>query len=132
MLQPEEQVRASVHFFANMLEAYYFAHSAAVNRALGTTILWADHDGDVEIIGHPKGDLKNLFPGFDEREHGASIVALLNLEHILGNPNTCAYLRSLLDWCVRQLQTNCQIWDSNLGQCFQLQGGNREHLTSNQ
>ncbi len=31
--------RASVHFLANMLEAYYFAHATAVNSALGTIIL---------------------------------------------------------------------------------------------
>ena len=132
MLQPEERQRAAVHFLANMLEAYYFAHSAAVNQALGTTVLETDHDGDVELIGHPKRELKKRFPGFDERTHGAMIVGLLDLEHVLANPESCAYLRSLLGWCVRQLLANGQVWDPNLGHRFQLQAGVREQLTDKQ
>jgi hypothetical protein len=115
-----------------MLEAYYFAHSAAVNQALGALVLAADHEGDVELIGHPKNELKRRHPGFDERAHGALIVPLLEAEHILANPNTCGFLRSLFGWCVRQLLANGQVWDPNLGQCFQLAAGAREHLTSNQ
>jgi hypothetical protein len=132
MLQPAERQKAAVHFFANMLEAYYFAHSAAVSQALGTTVLRADYGGDVEVIGHPKGELKALFPGFDERAQGALIVPLLDVEHILANPETCAYFRSLFGWCVRQLQANCQVWDPDVGQCFRLLGGIRERLTDNQ
>ncbi len=132
MLQPAERKKVAVHFFANMLEAYYFAHSAAVNQALDSKVLEKDHDGDVELIGHPKGQLKHLFPGFDERAHGALIVPLLDMDHILGNPKTCAYFRSLYGWCVRQLQANGQVWDPHLGQRFQLQIGTREQLTDNQ
>lgn len=132
MLRPAERQRAAVHFFANMLEAYYFGHSAAVNHALETVVVEADFAGDVELIGHPKGELKRLFPGFDERAHGAIIVPLLDLEHIVANPATCAYLRSLLGWCVRQLQRYGQVWDPNLGLCFQLKNGVRERLTDNQ
>jgi hypothetical protein len=132
ILPPAARPKAAVHFFANMLEAYYFAHSAAVNQALGTTVLQADHNGDVELIGHPKNEIKQLFSGFDERDHGALIVPTLELDHILDNPNTCAYLRSLMCWCVRQLRANCPVWDPNLEQCFQLQAGVREQLTDNQ
>jgi hypothetical protein len=132
MLKPAEREKAAVHFFANMLEAYYFANSAAVNQALGATVLNADYDGDVETIEHPKGELKKLFAGFDERAHGALIVPLLDVDHILANPKTCAYFRSLFGWCVRQLQANCQVWDSKLGQCFQLQAGVHEQLSKNQ
>ena len=68
MLPEPQQHRASVHFFVNMIEAYYFADAAAINCVLGTDL--ADHEGDVESIRHPKGDLKELYAGFDEIEHG--------------------------------------------------------------
>lgn len=132
LLLSDEKQRAAVHFFANMLEAYYFAHSAAVNQALGSTVLEGDHAGDVELIRHPKNELKDRWHGFDERAHGALIVDRLDLEHVLANPQTCAYLRSLLAWCVRQLHARCQVWDSDLGQRFQLQAGTRESLTDHQ
>jgi hypothetical protein len=61
ILSPATRPKAAVHFFANMLEAYYFADSAAVNQALGTTVLPADHNGDVELIDHPKNKIKHLF-----------------------------------------------------------------------
>lgn len=93
--------RASVHFFVNMLEAYYFAHAAAVNQALAIGL--TDFDGDVEEIGHPKNQLKSLVRGFDERRDGAAIVAYLDLEHVLRDPCTCGSLRTLVAWCCKQL-----------------------------
>ncbi|MCI0704439.1 MAG: hypothetical protein L0241_25565 [Planctomycetia bacterium] len=89
--------RASVHFLANMLEAYYFAHSLAINAVLGTAL--TDHDGDVETIGHPKGQLKGLFKGFDEIEHGEQILKALDVGHVLSNPQTCKSLRTAFAWC---------------------------------
>ena len=132
MLTAPERARASVHFFANMLEAYYFAHSAAVNQALGTTVLAQDWAEDVESIGHPKGELKNRVQGFDERAHGALILPLLDLDHVLSNPQTCAFLRSLFGWSVRQLCDCAQVWDAELPQRYQLQNGVREALTNAQ
>jgi len=132
MLRPEEIRKAGVHFFANMLEAYYFANSEAVNIALKTLVLSSDFAGDVETIYHPKNQLKNLFKGFDEREHGALIVQQLDLDYILANPNTCAFLRSLIGWCVDQLAQHGQIWDPQLGQQYQLSIGIREKLTKEQ
>jgi hypothetical protein len=64
--------RAAVHFFVNMLEAYYFADSKALNAVLHLGI--EDHDGDVEDIRHPKNDLAGMFAGFHPIEHGAQIV----------------------------------------------------------
>lgn len=93
--------RASVHFLANMLEAYYWADAKAVNAVLGTD--WADHDGDVEAIRHPKNDLKARSPGFDEIEHGRPIVNGLDLRHVLSHPDRCASLRTLIGWCWRAL-----------------------------
>ena len=51
LLGPQES-RASVHFLVNMLEAYYFADTNAINEVLGTNLL--DYEGDVETIRHPK------------------------------------------------------------------------------
>ena len=132
LLAPDEQHRASVHFFASMLEAYYFAHSTAVNVALETNVLTADFAGDVETIRHPKNELKQSFPGFDERVHGAKIVARLELDHVLSNPQTCAFLRSLFGWCVQRLLDHCPVYDAGLGAYFNLQGGVREPLTADQ
>ena len=75
--------RAAVHFLVNMLEAYYFAHAEAVNRVAGRALLPDDHNGDVEAIPHPKNQLKQVWLGFDEVEHGAMIIGELDLDHIL-------------------------------------------------
>ena len=131
-LCPQVGDRAGVHFFANMLEAYYFAHSAAVHQALGRLVLPGDWLGDVEEIEHPKNRLKELHPGFDERAAGAKIVPLLDLRHILANPATCAFLRSLMAWCVKQLRAHGQIYDEALPGWFQLPTGKRAELTDGQ
>ena len=93
--------RAAVHFFVNMVEAYYFAHPEAVNHVLGTTL--GAHEGDVESIRHPKNDLKRLSRGFDERAHGARIAKVLDLDVVLANPATCCSLRTLVGWIVHRL-----------------------------
>jgi hypothetical protein len=71
------QTRAAVHFLVNMLEAYYFADVRAVNSVAGATAIAADHPSDVEEIGHPKGELKRLWPAFDEKEHAGPILRCL-------------------------------------------------------
>jgi hypothetical protein len=93
--------RASIHFLVNMLEAYFIAHSQAINEVMGTD--WSDYQGDVETIRHPKGDLKNLLASFNEIMHGEQIVHRLDVPHILSNPDTCASLRTLFGWCWRAL-----------------------------
>jgi hypothetical protein len=103
-LSQEQKNRASVHFLANMIEAYYFADSHAINTALGLVTPLQDHSGDVEKIPHPKNEFKKLYPGFDEKEDGGKILKLLRVEHILSRPDTCAYLRTLFYWCYKVLQ----------------------------
>lgn len=95
------QNRASVHFFVNMLEAYYFADAAAVNAVLDTEL--EDCDGDVETIRNPKSELKQLFDGFDEVSHGAEIVRNLDVPRVLSNPATCVSLRTLFAWCAKAI-----------------------------
>ncbi|MBV8488685.1 MAG: DUF4276 family protein, partial [Planctomycetaceae bacterium] len=95
------RARASVHFLVNMLEAYYFAHAEAVNSVLGTNL--SDFVGDVETIRHPKSHLKKHCPGFDEIVHGRQIVEHLNAEHVLSDPDTCRWLRTLFGWCSRAI-----------------------------
>lgn len=101
ILTSEHRARASVHFLVNMLEAYYFAHAEAVNSVLGTDL--KDFDEDVETIRHPKNELKRLCPGFDEIVHGRQIVDRLDAEHVLSNPKTCRWLRTLFGWCSRAI-----------------------------
>ena len=93
----EEQVRRSaVHFLVNMLEAYYFADTRAVNEVLGTEL--SDFAGDVESIRHPKNELKKLSHGFDERDHGRQVVRRLDVPHVLSREDTCASLRTMFAW----------------------------------
>ena len=93
----EQCHRAAVHFFVNMLEAYYFADADAINAVLGTTL--EDFEDDVETIRHPKNELKSQCPSFDEIEHGKKIVAQLDVQHVLSRRETCASLRTLFGWC---------------------------------
>jgi hypothetical protein len=97
----DQKHRASVHFLVNMLEAYYFADAATVNGVLGTNL--NDYKGDVETIIHPKNDLKQIYSGFKEKEHGGRILERLDFEKVLSNPNTCASLRTLFAWCLKAL-----------------------------
>jgi hypothetical protein len=123
MLSEVQQARASVHFLVNMLEAYYFAHAAAVNNVLDTSL--SDHPGDVEEIRHPKNDLKALHPGFDEVTHGQTIAEQLDVEHVLDNPVTCASLRVLFGWCVRAT-------GGEIGPRFRLDCGVHDEVTGPQ
>lgn len=101
LLRDQSQL-AAVHFLRNMVEAYYFAHAAAVNAVLPGT-LDGDHPEDVEAITHPKNQLKRCAQGFDEVRHGQAIVAALDLEHVLSREETCASLRALVAWCTRAI-----------------------------
>jgi len=136
MLEVEERNRAAVHFFANMLEAYYFADCKAVNAALGATVLPQDHESDVEEIPHPKNTLEQAAKTagilFKERRDGADIVRNLDIEHVLARNDECAYLRSLFAWCVARLEANCPIWDVSIGSAFAIQGGKQAELTAHQ
>jgi hypothetical protein len=93
--------RVSVHFLVNMLEAYFFADARAVNAVLGTDL--QNFAEDAETIPHPKNDLKTLFRGYDEIEHGRQILAQLNLPLVLSSADTCASLRTMFAWCSRAL-----------------------------
>jgi len=115
--------RASVQFLVNMIEAYYFADAATVNAVLGTSL--DDHAGDVEEIVHPKGDLKALVPGFDEKRHGARVVARLDVRHVLANPETCASLRTLFAWCAKAI-------GASLGDEYRLETGGYSTITGAQ
>ena len=96
MLLEDQAHRASVHFLVNMLEAYYFADARAVNAVLGIDL--DDFEGDVETIRNPKGRLKSLCPGFDEREHGRLIVERLDVLHVLSRADACCSLRTIFAW----------------------------------
>ena len=109
MLHPNQIPRASVHFFVTMLEAYYFADAQAVNRVLGTRI--KDHEGDVEDIRHPKNELKSLYPGFHEIDHGQRIVDELRMDHVLSRKDTCAALRTMFAWICKAVgEPESETW----------------------
>jgi len=113
----------AVFFLANMLEAYYWADTAAVNAVMGSEL--SDHVGDVEHIRHPKNRLKNEAPGFDERAHGKEIVSRLDLAKVLGDAGTCAHLRTLFAWCFKTMGLTP-------GENFRLHDGIRSVVTGRQ
>ena len=123
VLTPENRRRASVHFFVNMLEAYYFADSRAVNRVLDTKI--EDHPGDVETIRNPKSELKKLYRGFHEIEHGRRIVGALRMRHVLSRGDTCASLRTLFAWI-------CKVVGEPESETYRLLDGRYSEITKGQ
>ena len=120
ILNQHERTRVSVHFLVNMLEAYYFADPAVTNDILGTAL--DEPDKDVEHIRHPKGKLEQLFPGFNEVNHGGQILNRLNLERILSEPEWCASLRTMVKWCVVRM-------NGAIDERFQLLRGKLNPLT---
>lgn len=101
-LSSETRPRAAVHFFVNMLEAYYFADIRPVNSVLNMSL--SEFEGDVEEIRHPKNELKKRTGNlFDEKRDGRLILNQLNLAWVLRNGSTCRSLRSLIKWCVAAL-----------------------------
>jgi len=118
---------ASVHFLVNMLEAYYFADPQAVTDALELTASFPGYNGDVEQIRNPKSELRQQLLAysiaFDEIEHGDKIVSRLRLERILGNPETCGSLRTLVAWCAERLQDHPHFPNTDWSQTFHLNSG---------
>jgi len=94
--------RASVHFFANMLEAYYFGDASAINAVLDTNL--SDCAGNVEEIRHPKNEIKKLNRGYHETKHCGRMVRRLDVPRVLSNPDTCAWLRALFAWCTKAMK----------------------------
>ncbi len=127
--------RASVHFLVNMLEAYFFADSNALNSALNLEPPVGPHDGDVEAIQHPKNKLKRIFPAYRETEHPGLILDLLDLDVVLSNPNHCASLRTCIKWIVDQIKTypNQTYFDElNFERRFHLTTDKLYDVTANQ
>jgi len=116
-LSSETRPRASVHFFVNMLEAYYFADVDALNSVLNMSL--SEFEGDVEEIRHPKNELRKLTGNlFDEKRHGRLIVHQLNLTRVLSNGSTCRSLRSLIKWCIAALrQSYSEKYSLLSGEC---------------
>ena len=96
ILVPSQACRASVHFLVNMLEAYFFADSAAVNSLLGTEL--DDYEGDVETIRNPKAWIKQMHPEYKVVDDGCRIVGRLSGPHVLSRTDACSSLRTMFAW----------------------------------
>ena len=124
MLQSDQiRHRASVHFFVNMLEAYYFADARSVNAALGTEL--EDFEGDVETIRNPKSELRKLYQGFNEIEHGCLILNMLRAPHVLSRQDACASLRTMFAWIFKAI-------GEPEGETYQLLEGRYSNVTKDQ
>lgn len=102
LLADDERRRASVHFLVYMLEAYFLADPRAVEESLG--IDCSPPTEDVETIRHAKTEIKKLYPSYREREHGGKILDAIDLGRVLGDPQTCAWLRASVAWLVQALR----------------------------
>ena len=122
--------RASVHFLVNMLEAYYFADAQAINAVLGTAL--PDHEGDVETIRNPKGNLRQMYPTFGEIEHGGRILDQIDIERVLSHPDTCASLRTLFAWCVKVLAQHPNFDRADFEDKYKLHDGKLSEITRTQ
>ena len=122
--------RASVHFLVNMLEAYYFANTQAINAVLGTDL--SDREDDVETIRHPKNDLKEQYPGFGEIDDGGRILDRIDIVHVLSRPDTCASLRTLFAWCVKVLEEYSDYDCTNFYDKYRLHDGELSEITGTQ
>ncbi len=123
---------ASVHFLVNMLEAYYFADARAVNEALNLAPPLSDCEEDVEEIRNPKSELRKLYPEFKEVEDGGKILDLIDIEHVLSRPDTCAWLRALFAWCVKVLEQNPSYKSLSLSDKYRLRDGALSPITRTQ
>jgi hypothetical protein len=132
ILTEEQKRRAAVHFLVNMLEAYYFADANAVNTALKLNPPLQDYAGDVETIRHPKSEIKRIYPEFDEIEDGGRILDHIDIEHVLSRPDTCAWLRTLFDWCVKVLEWHSSHELSPLYDKYRLCDGEQSPVTRSQ
>lgn len=125
LLSEADRRHVGVFFLVMMLEAYYFADPAAVAAALGVTLPERQPGDDVEQMRHPKNELKKCYDGFRELDHGGQIVPKLDLEKVLGDPQTCASLRAAVAWC------HCALGLERSEQ-FQLVSGRLCPLTGSQ
>ena len=122
--------RASVHFLVNMLEAYYFADSRAINAVLGTS--FPDRGNDVETIRNPKSDLRQMYPSFSEINDGGTILDQIDIERVLSRPDTCASLRTLFAWCVKVLETYSDHDCADFYNKYRLHDGQLSEITRTQ
>jgi hypothetical protein len=90
----------------------------------GTKYLWP--------IRTTKNELKALWNDFDEVAHGKDIIAALDLNHVLGAPTHCCWLRTLFAWCIARLAAQDAIFNDQVHELFQLKTGCREQLLANQ
>lgn len=128
-LTPEQRTRNAVHFFAAMMEAYFFADTKTTNAALNLQL--EDHDGDVEQIGNPKATLKGLFPSYNEVKHGAGILGNLDIPHVLSHADRCGYLRSLFAWCVKHVSSHVG-WITVAQPIYRIEDGVQAEVTRGQ
>lgn len=122
--------RASVHFLVNMLEAYYFADTQAINTVLDTSL--SDYEGDVETIRNPKSDLRQMYPGFDVIDDGGRILDQIDIDRVLSRPDACASLRTLFAWCVKVLETYSDHDCGDFYDKYRLHDGKLSEITGTQ
>jgi hypothetical protein len=129
MLTDHQKRHASVHFFVNMLEAYYFADARTINAVLPLDSTLEDYDGDVETIRNPKTELRKLYSAFHEIDDGSKILDVIDIEHVLSHPDTCKWLRTLFAWCIKAMKEHPSYESFALSEKFRLRDGKLSEIT---
>jgi len=129
ILADSQKTHASVHFLVNMLEAYYFADAQSLNSVLSLNPSLEDYKDDVEDIRHPKAEILKLYPHFHERNDGGKILEVIDVEHVLSRPDTCAWLRTLFAWCVKRMELHPSHEPLALSGKYRLRDGKLSEIT---
>jgi len=132
ILTNEQKCRVAIHFLVPMLEAYYFADAKSINSVLKLESPLDDYDGDVESKRNPKADLKRLYPEFNEKDDGGKILDCIDVEHVLSHPDTCASLRTIMKWCIKNMECYPNFESLSLSDSYCLQDGKLYEVTKKQ
>lgn len=100
VLDDFQKKRVGIFFLVPMVEAYFLADFQAINKICGTN--FKQFQGDPELVGK-KGNIKSEFLEYNEVAHAPEIMKQICLKTVLSNPSTCCWLRSLVDWCLEQM-----------------------------
>ena len=109
MLTENQAHQASVHFLVNMLEAYYFADTQAVNAVLGTDL--DDFEGDVETIRNPKSEVEGPLSWIQRKGTWTPDCRAIECSSTyFPRADACCSLRTILAWSYTAIEEpDCEI-----------------------
>jgi hypothetical protein len=99
--------RCGVHFFKQMVEAYFFAIPGLLDSELGAKVESDAGCKDVEDIPHPKNLIFKMAPNYHENLDAIRLLRGLRLDDVLKDESTCCFLRSMVNWVLAAISRPC-------------------------